>query len=384
MALMAAALAIGCYRGSASSTSGRHLQVSGSGFVTADHHPFQWRGITAFRLLDYVAHGKEADVERFLTWVSQQRLTVVRVLAMGQGFMNLSPSEGQQALPRLLQMAAQHDLHVEIVALAGTRDAAVNLDDHLAQVGRIAAGFGNALVEVANEPVHSSQSAEVQRPEVLARLRTAVPSSVPVALGSVEYGEGFAAGDYVTWHVPRDDRLDGWGHVLAVAEGAGLVRRWNRPIVSDEPIGAGAVYQPGRRDDSLARFRAAALVTRLAGLGATFHYEGGLQATIPSGRELECFQAWNEAWTLLPADIEQSGTFRRAGEDRAAVSEFRTDKALAVYERQRGNTVWVVIINPKEDFAMRWRPGWIPGETRRLDGVWLLNARRDNRRTFGR
>src|SRR5206468_3391483 len=105
--------------------------------------------------------------------------------------------------------------------------------------------------------------------------------------------------------------------------------------------------QPGRRDDSPARFRAAALVTRLAGLGATFHYEGGLQAAIPSGRELECFQAWNEAWTLLPADVEQSGSFRVAGEERAAVSEFRTDKALAVYERQRGNTVWVVIINPQ-------------------------------------
>ena len=39
-----------------------------------------------------------------LTWAGQQRLTVVRVLAMGQGFMNLSPSEGRQALPRLLQM----------------------------------------------------------------------------------------------------------------------------------------------------------------------------------------------------------------------------------------------------------------------------------------
>ena len=219
--MAALALAVGCYRGSASSTSERHLQVSGSGFVTADHHPFQWRGITAFRLLDYVAHGKEADVERFLTWASQQRLTVVRVLAMGQGFMNLSPSEGREALPRLLQMAAQHGLHVEIVALAGTRDAAVNLDEHLAHVGRIAAGFGNALVEVANEPVHPSQSAEVQRPEVLARLRTAVPSSVPVALGSVEYGEGFAAGDYITWHVPRDDRLDGWGHVLALPKGPG-------------------------------------------------------------------------------------------------------------------------------------------------------------------
>jgi hypothetical protein len=306
------------------------------------------------------------------------------VLAMGQGFMNLSPADGMGALPRLLELAAKHDLHVEIVALAGTRDAPVDLDQHLADIGRIAEGFDNAIVEIANEPVHPSQSADVHRPEVLTRLRTRVPGSVPAAFGSVERGDGFAAGDYITWHVPRDDRFDGWGHVLAIAEGDELLRRWNKPVISDEPIGAGPRYEAGRRDDSPARFRAAALLTRLAGLGATFHYEGGLQATVPTGRELQCFQAWNEAWTLLPSDLERSGTFRRAGDELAAVAEVRPDKALAVFERQRGNTVWVVIVRPQADFSLRWRSGWTPGDTRRLDGAWVLSARRDARRSFGR
>ena len=36
---------------------------------------------------------------------------------------------------------------------------------------------------------------------------------------------------------------------------------------------------------------AAAALTGLAGLGATFHYESGLQAGIPTGKELECFTA---------------------------------------------------------------------------------------------
>jgi hypothetical protein len=381
--LVASALAMACYRGSASAPVS-HLRVSPSGFVTADDHPFQWRGITAFRLLEYVAQGKESDVERYLSWAHEQRLTVVRVLAMGQGFMNLSPADGVRALPRLLEIAAKHDLHVEVVALAGTRDAPVDLDQHLAAVGRIAEGFDNAIVEIANEPVHPSQSADVQRPDVLTRLRSRVPASVPVALGSIETGEGFAAGDYVTWHVPRENRLEGWGHVLAIADGAGFLRRWNKPVISDEPIGAGPRYEAGRRDDSSARFRAAALLTRLVGLGATFHYEGGLQATIPTGRELECFRAWNEAWTRLPADVERSGTFLRVGEERSAVAEYRTDKAAGVYERQRGNMVWVVIVNPRPDFSLRWRTGWVPGDTRRLDGVWLLNGRRDARRPFGR
>jgi hypothetical protein len=381
--LLVGILTTACNRSSASvqTTTSRHLQVSGTTFVTAGR-AFPWRGITAFRMLEYIADGKEADADRFLSWAESQRLTVVRVLAMGQGFMNLSPSEGRAALPRLLEMAAKHKLHVEIVALAGTRDVTVNLDDQVAGLGRIAAQHDNAILEIANEPVHPTQAAEVQRADVLARLRTRVPGEVPVALGAVESGEGFAAGDYVTWHVPRDDRFEGWGHVLAIAQGVDFVRRWNKPVVSDEPIGAGARYEPGRRDDSPSRFRAAALLTRLAGLGATFHYEGGLQATIPAGRELECFNAWNEAWRLLPTDVESSGTFRHAGAAGAAVAGFRSDKALAVFERQRGNAAWIVVINPLENLEIRWSAGWTPGQVRRLQGAWVLTARRDPRAPF--
>ena len=202
-----------------------------------------------------------------------------------------------------------------------------------------------------------------------------MPAGVPVALGSIETGEGFAAGDYVTWHVPRDHRFEGWGHVLAIAQGAGFLGRWNKPVVSDEPIGAGPKYEPGRRDDLPARFRAAGLLTRLIGMGATFHYEGGLQAIVPAGRELECFDAWNEAWTLLPSDLEQGGTFRRAGDAGAAVVSFARDAALAVFERQRGNQVSVLVVNPRADPALKWAPGWTPAETKRLDGAWVIVAR---------
>jgi hypothetical protein len=118
------------------------------------------------------------------------------------------------------------------------------------------------------------------------------------------------------------------------------------------------------------------------GLGATFHYEGGLQAAIPTGRELECFNAWNEAWTLLPSDIERTGTFRRARDEGAAVVDYSSDKALAVFERQRGNLAWAVVMNPSEGFAMRWGTGWNPQQTRRLQGVWLISARRDARQPF--
>jgi len=380
--LIAVALGAGCNRGSASTRVQRHLRLTGTSFTTADRHPFQWRGITAFRLLEYVARGKEDEVERFLSWAERQRLTVVRVLAMGSGWMNLSAGDGRKALPRLLDLAAAHRLHVEIVALAGTRDTPLDLDSQLEAIGRIASEHDNALIEIANEPAHPSQLPDVHRSETLVRLRSRVPRTIPVALGLVEGLERAAAGDYVTWHPPRDADSGGWGHVLALAQGPELIKQWNKPVVSDEPIGAGAAFETGRRDDSPERFRAAALVTRLAGLGATFHYQGGLQASIPAGRELECFNAWNEAWTLLPSDIERTGTFKRAREEGAAVVDYSSDKALAVFERQRGNLAWVAVINPGQGFAMRWGAGWNPQQTRRPQGVWLITARRDARQPF--
>ena len=352
------------------------LRVVNGAFVTQDGRPFAWRGITAFRLLEFVARGREADADKYLAWAHGQGLTVARVFAMGNGVTTVTPAEGRAALPRLLAIAARHQMVIEVVALVDTRAVTVDIDAHVADLGRTLARYGNGVLELANEPVHPTQSDEVQKPAVLARARSGVPAEVPVSLGAVERGEGFAAADYVTWHVPRRSDAEGWGHVLAIAEGAGFRRQWTKPVVSDEPVGAGPRYEPGRRDDDPARFRAAALVTRLAGLGATFHYEGGLRTSIPAGRELECFGAWNSAWALLPRDLERRGEFRRAGEPGAAVVSYSGNRALAVLERQAADTVWVVVVRPEASFSAVWAEGWRPERVRRLNGAWLLTARR--------
>jgi hypothetical protein len=118
-------------------------------------------------------------------------------------------------------------------------------------------------------------------------LRTLIPRDVPVSLGSVEWGDGFAAGDYVTWHAPR---TTAW-HV-DMARGAEMAKRFAKPVVSDEPIGAADRPEAGRRDNNPARFRAAARALRDAGLGATFHYDGGIQTRLPTRIEQACLTAW--------------------------------------------------------------------------------------------
>ena len=373
MRLLAALLLLTAFAGRPAHSQ---LHVNDRQFVTAEGRPFHWRGITAFRLLELVAHGREADAERYLRWAHDEGLTVARVLAMATNLFTLSPQDGRAALPRLLQIARRHQMNIEVVALADTRDLHVDLDDHVAAIGRIIAEHGNGVLEIANEPVHPTQAADVHKTDVLSRLRRRVAATVPVALGSIERGEGFAAADYVTWHTPRRISDNGWGHVLAIVEGDAMLRTWNKPVVSDEPMGAGERFEPGRRDDVPARFRAAALLTRLVGLGATFHYQGGLQAAIPTGRQLQCFKVWNSAWTLLPADIERRGVFRRAGEPGAAVASFSTDRALAVFERQVDNAAWILVINPRPSFAATWADGWRIDRVRRFEGVWIITARR--------
>jgi hypothetical protein len=354
-----------------------HLRINGTSFLNADGSPFEWRGITALRLLDHLADGRTADVEAFLNWARSQKLTVVRTLAMGGGWMNLKPAEGRTALPRLLSLARDRGLHVEVVALAGTLDMPVNLEEQLATIGQVAGEFPNALVELANEPSHPTQVPAVGRADVLARLARRVPADVPVSFGSVEANPAYGRGDYVTWHAPRTTGPDGWRHVLALAAGAELLARANKPVVSDEPIGAAAQLVAGRRDNAPPRFRAAGLITRLVGMGATFHYEGGLEATVPAGVELECFNAWNEAWSLLPHGVETTGTFAAAGGPGAVVTGFDQARSRAVFERHTAVDGWVVAVGEAEP-VLTLAQGWEDAERRTWPGVQLVTIR--NRR----
>src|SRR5512143_395847 len=72
-----------------------HLAVSGTHFLTPSGTPFEWRGITAFRLLEFVAHGKARQADAYLAWAASKKLNVVRVLAMADMLFKLSAEDGR-------------------------------------------------------------------------------------------------------------------------------------------------------------------------------------------------------------------------------------------------------------------------------------------------
>lgn len=279
----------GPVEGTAQAGISGHLKVSGTRFLTADGSRFAWRGITAFRLVEFVARGREGEADAYLKWAASKELNVVRVLVMADGLFKLSPADGVRALPRLLEIARRHGMYVEVVALADTAAIRVDPGAHVKAVGAICAAHPNALLEIANEPGHPTQAGPLHDAGYVAALARAVPAAVPVALGSVEYGDGFGAGRYVTWHAPRSGR-GGWP--AQIARGGALVRKFRKPVINDEPIGAADAAVEGRRDNDPARFREGGAASRRAGLGATFHYEGGLQAKRPTKIEAACLDAW--------------------------------------------------------------------------------------------
>lgn len=375
-AVQAAVLVLACEREPADApvpsrqaASAVHTRIQGSAFY-ADEARFRWLGITAFRLAEFIAHGRQPEALAYLDWAGKQGLTVVRVLTMARHLFQLNPDEGLTALPKLLDLAASHGLHVEIVAFADTADIKPDFAAHMKAVAAVAARHPNAFVEVANEPWHPTQDPRLHDPAFAHQLAVLVPAPVPVALGSIEGHDGYAAGRYATWHSPRSSAQDGWGHVLALAQGAALVDRWKKPIVSDEPIGAAARGIPGRRDDDPARFGAAAALTRLAGLGATFHYEGGLQARIPSGRELECFNAWMSGSKLLEA-LPEGGRFLPADSSAAIVT---VPGARAVFAREYEREAWVIVVDPAAPGGEKWTAGWRQDTVSSAPGVRVIRA----------
>jgi hypothetical protein len=273
------------------------VRVDGTRFVRDDGSTFAWRGITAFRLVEQVAGGREQDADRYLAWCAAHDITVVRVLAMAKHVFQLSPDRGVAALPRLLALAGKHGLHVEVVALADTASYTFDVERHVTAVGEACARAGNCFIEVANEPYHATQAPAVQDRAFLRRLRARIPATIPVALGAAPEPRDSGGGDYATVHLSRDTGNKGWAYVEALKRAGDLPARLKVPVVSDEPIGAAERLEPGRRDNDPARFAAAARATREAGMGATFHYTEGIQAIIPSGRQLACFNAWRQALT---------------------------------------------------------------------------------------
>lgn len=306
--------------------------------------------------------GRGPEVDAYLAWAASEHLTVVRVLAMAKHLFELPPARGLAHLNALLDRAAAHGLYVEVVALADTGSYSIDPATQVDRVARICADHPNALIEIANEPYHPTQAPPIHDPEFLRSLIRRVPSTIPTATGAAEFPSLYGEGAYLTVHFPRSSGAQGWGHVRDLSTGRELLSAARKPVINDEPIGAGVRFEPGRRDDDPERFRAAAIASRLIGLGATFHYEGGLQARKPEGRELECFRAWQEGWVLVPGS--EPVTPSDPGAPGGPVKALHGAGHAAAFIGVRGESAWVLVAGTTGPVNVEWAQGWSAREAR--------------------
>jgi hypothetical protein len=292
----------------APSSCGR-LSTRGTDIVCRDGSRFQWRGVTAFALLEQVAHGRGVDADAYMRWANATGFNLVRVLAMADILFRLTPEEGGRHLPTLLRMAGERGLYVEIVALADTARfelTAEGLREQVRGVGGVAAGHPNAVVQIANEHYHPTQASSLHDAAALRDLARLLPPEVL-------YTESAAAEDtarepqgaFITRHLSRSGTP---AEMIARVSLLGdLAKATGKPVVNGEPIGAAEQDDPGRRLAAPGFFGDLARGTTAAGLaGGTFHCEDCLRARIPGPLQQEGARRWVEGALLSAPSVPRS------------------------------------------------------------------------------
>ncbi len=374
--MLLASLSVGRLDPATAPAPGR-LDTCGRALCAPDGSRFRWRGVTAFGLVDLVADKREAEAQAFMAWAARTGFTVVRVLAMNRGWMDLSPADGRQALPRTLAMASAHGLYVQVVALAGTGVPEFSSDAFLHEqvdaVAQACAEADNCVLELANEPYHCTQAA-LDDGVRMRRLQGDVPENLPVAWGAARdfRSDDMAGGTYVVAHVARAG--DRWDRVSRVQELGEVSRRTGKFVVDSEPIGAAELPEPSTRDNEPGAFFAQGLLARIFGVGTTFHCEDCLLARVPGPVQQRCAEALIAGATL--ASPEASLTPVPVGAPGAPVARLeplgpqaRTFAAVAPPEGV------VLVLGASEPPQPSWQPDWAPTvHVSRWDGLYAWHV----------
>lgn len=354
-------------------TPASRLTAAGRWLRTAEGERYRWRMATGFMLLDHLADGRVSEAEAFADWLQRTGFSGVRVLGTNTGWFNLSTAEAQAALPRLFDLLDARGLHVELTALAGTKAwTRAQAEAHVRMVGAACASAPACVIELANEGAHPTQNRDLTNaPAVLRQLRALVPSHVVTATASNCCGqsddtEHYPGGDYLTIH--RDRSRDEWNAVRRVRELQAVSEIANRFVVDDEPIGAGEVDEPGRREANPSVFFANGVLCRVFEVGCTFHFSDGLFARLPGPNQQAAAAAFIAGTRIVPDDVEL--TYKNASWHDSPVKDFDTRAAVRVYSGVSGSRGITIALGLTGDPRIVWQNGWrVTAELARRPGV---------------
>jgi hypothetical protein len=358
------------------------LTIAGTRFVRSDGSRFVWRGVTGFRVVDYVAKGDLEAARAYLRWARASGFGGVRTTTTATNpFMDLAPAEGREALPRALALAAEEGLYLQVIALSDTAVRIFDWRQHARDVALICASVPHALYEFANEPFHGRQDQalhDATRLEAFTREATANLPDLLWTCGTGEDDEAAApVGRFGVRHLDRGrDLLNQVRRVKELwSEGQAAARA---PFFNSEPLGADE--RPGgetgrQRTNEPWFFYALGALGALFGIGSTFHLQAGLETVVPGSVQQACGRAFLEGMAIVADDRHGVGSYRNVGHAGSPVTAASFEdpdggpiiRSYSFIDGPRGLNVTLtrparVALTPD---VLAWGNGWRP--TRTLD-----------------
>lgn len=335
------------------------LRVAGA-FLQSDGGIFRPVFVSGFTLATLIQRDRRAANE-FLAWAAASGFNGVRVMLGELPWADQSPEQAREGLADVLSTAKVLGLYVEATALTGTAQRHYDKRAHVEAIAQLCGEAGNAIGEVANEPYHGTQDADVHSFDWLKRVGADTFGSEGVAwsCGAPQTDEPgwMVPGDWISLHLDRS--RDRWNMVRRVREMEMVQRKNNKFVMNNEPIGWGEVDDGSRRlaDPNIAY--AMGVLSRGFEVGVVSHAEHGLKAQMPGPRQHDCHAALIEGFRALPTDVALR--YRNVGWNHhdAPVEEADFSNVIRVYsfmtDENHGYTVFVGL---KGDPRPRYKEGF--------------------------
>lgn len=333
------------------------IRADGRFFVTAGGVTFRPVFASALAILTKPAEQQAAVLDE----IQSLGFNGIRVFAGALPWAGQTADAAAAALPRLLDEAARRHLYVYVSAITDS-GTGYDVEAHLRRVAAIVARHDNALLEVANEIGHPTQSARVNDPAALLALaRRIVPADVPWALGaalgvddvSPEHPYPTAGGVFNDAHLDRGG--DRWTQVAGLRGIAGIGEATGKPVISGEPIGAAEAAIAGRRASAPAFFFAMGALCRGFELGCVWHSEAGLHGERLGPVQRRAAEAFITGWRALDTDARLS--FQDPGPE-APIAAVAAASVAHAYTFVAGTRGFLVLLGVSGEPALRFSNGW--------------------------
>jgi hypothetical protein len=288
------------------------LTASGHTFLQ-DGHPWRWKGVTCFQCADRFAKGE--DIQPFLDAFKGYTLLRVFLWTPVEDWHDQAwgiPSD--EALHRFLEYVAGRGWYVELTLVT----YATPVDQAQQWVTHYFTDFAqhpNLLIELVNEPSVGrkldARQIHVPQTAILWTTGGTIDDSPVDPASGEKYGVA---------HTPRDNEWPRKAKDLIEYYSGGGPQAptdppHHYPWVADEPI------RPDQAGFVASDYEGYFGVSSLLGAGATFHFESGKFARVPTPDEARCAAAALKALDFFPADAP-FGPYSRTDEGSATLRTY--------------------------------------------------------------